>query len=116
MALAALLILSPNMNQAALAQQQPVVPDAPTPQPRPALTGLDGSPITPGKGAGTESTATTSTSGTAEQEQTAPSSRAPSTQGKDEVQTTPPEMPAPGEGMTKLTNFVVDVNFVEVPV
>jgi VWFA-related protein len=116
MALAALLILSPNMSPTALAQQQPVVPDAPTPQPRPPLTGLDGSQITPGKGAGTESTASTSTSGTAEQEQTAPSSRAPSTQGKDEVQTTPPDQPSPGEGMAALPHYILNVNFVEVPV
>lgn len=116
MALAALLNLSPNTSPAALAQQQqPAVPDAPTPQARPPLTGADGTPITPGIGAGKES-AEPASSSTAPDQQSAPSSQAPSAQGKDEVQTTPPEMPAPGEGMTALAHFVVNVNFVEVPV
>ena len=117
MALAALVNLSPNMSPAALAQQQqPAVPDAPTPQARPPLTGVDGSPITPGIGAGKESATPTSSSTSSAQEQAPPSSQAPSAQGKDEIQTTPPEMPAAGEGMTALTRFVVNVNFVEVPV
>ena len=117
MALAALVNLSPNMSPAALAQQQqPAVPDAPTPQARPPLTGVDGSSITPGIGAGKESATPTSSSTSSAQEQAPPSSQAPSAQGKDEIQTTPPEMPAAGEGMTALTRFVVNVNFVEVPV
>jgi len=117
MALAALLNLSLNMSPAALAQQQqPAVPDAPTPQARPALTGVDGTPITPGKGAGTESAGDTSSSTGPDQQQSAPSSHAPSAQVKDDVQTTPPELPAAGEGMTALTRIVLNVNFVEVPV
>jgi VWFA-related protein len=117
MALAALLTLSPNMSPAALAQQQqPAVPDAPTPQARPPLTGADGTPITPGIGAGKESAAAPMPSSTTPDQQFAPSSQAPSAQGKDEVQTTPPELPAAGEGMSSLAHFVVNVNFVEVPV
>jgi VWFA-related protein len=57
-----------------------------------------------------------SSSNPAAQQQAAPSSQAPSAQGKDDFQTTPPEMPAPGEGIAALTRFVVNVNFVEVPV
>jgi VWFA-related protein len=114
MALAALLNMSPISSPAALAQQQqPAVPDAPAPQARQPLTGLDGSPITPGKGAGIEQQEPTSSSTAPEP---APTTPAPPAQTKDEVQTTPPEMPAPGEGMTALTRFVVNVNFVEVPV
>ena len=117
MALAALLNLSLVVCVAALAQQQqPAVPDAPTPQAPPPLTGADGTPITPGKGAGTESATPTSSSASPDQQPSAPSSQAPSAQGKDEVQTTPPDMPAAGEGMTALTRFVLNVNFVEVPV
>src|ERR1035441_1193512 len=115
MALAALLNLSPSLSPAALAQQQqPAVPDAPTPQAHPPLTGMDGSPITPGKGAGTEEAAPTSSSAAPAP---APSSQPPSAQTKDEVQTTPPELPAPGEGMAALGRILVlNVNFVEVPV
>jgi VWFA-related protein len=123
MALAVLLIacgrfhsLSPTVSAAALAQQQqPAVPDAPTPQARPPLTGADGTPITPGIGAGKESAAPTSSSTFPNQQQSAPGSEAPSAQGKDEVQTTPPELPAAGEGMHSLT-LHIEVNFVEVPV
>ena len=57
-----------------------------------------------------------SSSNPAVQQQAAPSSHAPSSQGKDDFQATPPEMPAPGEGIAALTRFVVNVNFVEVPV
>ena len=116
MALAALLSSSLYLSPAALAQQQqPAVPDAPTPQAQPPLSGVDG-PITPGKGAGDVPPGPNSSSNPPAQQQPAPSSQAPSAQGKDEVQATPPEMPAPGEGMAALTRFVVNVNFVEVPV
>jgi VWFA-related protein len=101
-------------------QQQPTVPDAPTPQaPRP-LSDVNG-PITPGKGAGDVTPGPTSSSNPPVQQQSAPggqepSSLAPSSQGKDEFQTTPPEIPAAGEGFEKVATFVVRVNFVEVPV
>jgi VWFA-related protein len=100
---------------AAPAQQQPAVPDAPTPQ-VPPLSGVDAGPITPGKGAGTEQTGPGSTSSSSAPDEPAPASQAPSSQGKDTFQTAPPELPAPGEGMTALTRLVVNVNFVEVPV
>jgi len=118
MALAALLNISPNLSPAALAQQQqPTVPDAPAPQTPPPLTGVDGTPITPGKGTGNEPAAPASSSATPNLQQAPPSSQAPSTQGKDEVQTTPPEMPAPGEGVEKTATIIrLNVNFVEVPV
>ena len=117
MALAALLSSSLFVSPAVLAgQQQPPVPDAPTPQAPPPLSGVDGTPITPGKGGGEALPGPNSSSNPPAQQQPAPSSQAPSTQGKDQVQSTPPEMPAPGEGMATLTRFVVNVNFVEVPV
>jgi len=115
MALAAVLNLSTILSPAALAQQQPAVPDAPTPQARPPLTGLDGAPITPGIGAGKEQADSTSSSSTTDQQQL-PQSQAPSVPAKDQFQTTPPDLPAPGEGMSKLPTYVVNVNFVEVPV
>jgi VWFA-related protein len=116
-ALAALLSSSLGLSVAVLAQQQqPSVPDGPTPQAKPPLSGLDGTPITPGKGAGDVLPGANSSSNPSAQQQPAPSSQAPSAQGKDTFQTALPEMPAPGEGMAALTRFVVNVNFVEVPV
>ena len=115
MALAAIISASLNLSPAALAQQQQqAVPDAPTPQARPPLKGADGGPITPGIGAGTEQESSTSSSAAPDEQQPAPS-QAPSAQGKDQFQTTPPEMPAAGQGMSALT-IHIDVNFVEVPV
>ncbi|MGA2651122.1 MAG: VWA domain-containing protein [Terracidiphilus sp.] len=120
-ALAALLTLGSNLTQAALAQQQSSVPDAPTPQAPPPLTGPGGAPITPGHGSGTEPAGGTSSSASSsatpdQADPNAPSSRAPSSETKDEAQPTPPQLPAPGEGMEALTHLVVNVNFVEVPV
>jgi VWFA-related protein len=115
-ALAALLSSSLSLSPAALAQQQQsTMPDAPAPQaPRP-LSDLNG-PITPGKGAGEATSGTTSSTNPAA-EQAAPVSQAPSTQGKDTVQTAPPEMPAAGEGVEQTTTLIrMHVNFVEVPV
>jgi len=117
-ALAALLSLCPNshLSMAAVAQQQqPVVPDAPTPQaPKPLASDVNG-PITPGQGAGETTTGPTSSSNPPVQ-QSAPARQAPANQGKDQVQTAPPEMPAAGEGVESVTKLVVRVNFVEVPV
>jgi VWFA-related protein len=115
-ALATLLSSSLSLSPAALAQQQQsTMPDAPAPQaPRP-LSDLNG-PITPGKGAGEATSGTTSSTNPAA-EQAAPVSQAPSTQGKDTVQTAPPEMPAAGEGVEQTTTLIrMHVNFVEVPV
>jgi VWFA-related protein len=76
---------------------------------------MDGSPITPGKGEGTEQEAAPTSSSTAPAP--APSSQPPSAQTKDEVQTTPPELPPPGEGMAALGRILtINVNFVEIPV
>ena len=71
--------------------------------------GADGTPITPGKGVGTEpvpSSASSSTSATPP----APSSTAVAPPAKDDFQTTPPE------GADALPTFHLNVNFVEVPV
>ncbi len=114
MALAALLMTGPTWGSLALAQQQPAVPDAPTPQPRPSLSDVNG-PITPGKGAG-DVQAGPSSSSTPGQQKEVPSSLPPSSQGKDTFQTTPPEMPAPGDALSAIPKFVIHTNFVEVPV
>ena len=115
MALAALLSSTPSLTPAALAQQQGSVPDAPTPHaPRP-LSDVNG-PITPGKGAGDEQPGPNSSSSPTSP-QSAAESQAPSSQGKDLVQTAPPEMPAAGEGFGTATKLgTINVNFVEVPV
>jgi VWFA-related protein len=112
MALAALL----SSSLIALAQQQqPSVPDAPTPQAPPPLSNVDG-PITPGKGAGDVPPGTSSSSNTPAQ-QPVPSSLPPAAKEKDEIQTKPPEMPVNGEGVEKTTTLIrLNVNFVEVPV
>jgi VWFA-related protein len=73
------------------------------------LTGVDGTPITPGKGVANEPAAPSSSSAAPNQQQ-APSSQPPSSQGKDEFQTALPE------GADALPRFRVTVNFVEVPV
>jgi len=102
-------------------QQQTAVPDAPAPQAPPPLSGVGG-PITPGLGAGDQPASSSSTSAPSQQQgpsgdQAAPSSQAPSAQGKDEYQNTAPLLPAAGEGMDALkTSITVRVNFVEVPV
>jgi VWFA-related protein len=98
-----------------MAQQQPAVPDAPAPQAPPPLSGVDG-PITPGLGAGDVQQGSSSSTTAPAQEQPAPSTHAPSAEGRDTIQTTPPEMPASGEGVPAVARFVVNVNFVEVPV
>jgi VWFA-related protein len=115
--LAAILSLGLVVSPAAFAQQQqPAVPDAPTPQAPPVFKGADGSAITPGKGAGDELPTGPNSSSTAPgDDQAPPSSLAPSTQGKDTFQEAP-ELPAAGEGISKLTTLHIDVNFVEVPV
>jgi VWFA-related protein len=113
-ALAAVLSGMIGVCAAARAQQQPAVPDAPTPQAHPPLTGADGSAITPGKGAGTEQAGPTSSSTSAAD----PTVQSPTTPpARDDVQTTPPDQPAAGEGMSAVTTIIrTYTNFVEVPV
>jgi VWFA-related protein len=107
--------LSTNPGLSALAQQpQPPVPDAPAPQAARPLSDVNG-PITPGQGAGDIPPGSTSSSNPQGQ-QPSPSGQAITSQVKDEVQTTPPEMPASGEGFDKVTTFIKQVNFIEVPV
>jgi VWFA-related protein len=116
-AIALAALLSSSLSWTAPAQQQqPTVPDAPTPQAPKPLSDVDG-PITPGKGAGNEQPGASSSSNPSAQPQRAPSSQTPGTQGKEEVQTTSPEMPAAGEGVEKVSTLIhLNVNFVEVPV
>lgn len=122
-ALAALLGSSLYLNPLLLAQtQQSAVPDAPVPQAGTPLSGVNG-PITPGQGAtGVQDSAPDSTlnpspatsnptppsANLPQQEQPAPASQPPA---KDDVQTAPPEL-----GAAAVTKYVVNVNYVEVPV
>ena len=121
LALAAVLNMGSVSTTAALAQQQQsAVPNAPAPQTPPRLTGTSG-PITPGLGAGDEPSAANSSSAAPGQQQapaTGSSSSSQSVVGqpKDEIQSTPPETPAAGEGAAATARYVVNVNFVEVPV
>ena len=120
-ALAAVLNLSLALAPAARAQQEPAVPDAPTPQPHTPLNALN-VPITPGKGEGNPpdgsgSPSAASSSADIPPQQPAPSSLPPASQASDTFQTTPPQIPATGEGVDKaVSNIVINVNFVEVPV
>jgi VWFA-related protein len=98
------------------------MPDAPQPQaPKPLSSDVNG-PIIPGKGAGETPSGPTSSSNPPAQQPPAPSRPEPSSQaltdqGRDQVQTTPPEQPAAGEGVEKVTHLgVINVNFVVVPV
>ena len=115
-ALAALLSSSLFLSTATLAQkQQSAVPDAPAPQAPQPLSDVSGS-ITPGQGAGDASTSPTSSS--TAPAQAAPSNQAPSSQDTDDkIQSTPPQMPASGEGVQAVSTMLrVHVNFIEVPV
>jgi VWFA-related protein len=109
-------LLSLNLAPLALAQQAQQapssLPDGPAPQPQQApLTSLTG-PIKPGGGAGPEASGSSSSTA-APNQQPAPTPPPP----KDEIQTTPPELPAPGEGFDKTETVIrLNVNFVEVPV
>lgn len=110
-ALAALLGFTLNLGPGALAQQQNPVPDAPAPQAPKPLSDVNG-PITPGLGAGKESSTSTSSTDSPSQAPE-PGSQAPTPEGKDTVQATPPEMLSVADTATKLKIFAT---YVEVPV
>jgi VWFA-related protein len=68
-------------------------------------------------GAGNEPSAASSSSTLPAQQQVPATSQESTVQQiKDEIQATPPEIPMAGEGVASTTRFVVNVNFVEVPV
>jgi VWFA-related protein len=106
---AALLIAGLALVPVTAAQQQPSVPDAPTPQAPPPLHGADG-PITPGIGGGPQSNAPGSSSTTGEP-QPASTTPPPATPPSQDTQTTPPE-----EGGAAAARFVMQVNEVVIPV
>lgn len=96
---------------AAAQNQQSNVPDAPAPQKTQALPGIAG-PITPGLGApASQNSSSTQTPAPAPQTAAPPPPPPPPPPQADDFQKTAPE-----EGQAALTRFVVDVNFVEVPV
>ncbi|MGB6191675.1 MAG: VWA domain-containing protein, partial [Terracidiphilus sp.] len=98
----------------AAGQQQPAVPDAPTPQGNAPLGDLTNG-VKPGMGAG-NSNSSTGTAPGQEQPATQPppsQTAAPSTP----LQTTPPELPAPGEGPERIGTVIrTYTTYVEVPV
>ena len=100
------------LNPVALAQkQQSTVPDAPTPQGPPQLSGVNGTAIAPGKGSEEAPANPTSSSASPVQQQPAPATQPPpAAPVKDTVQTAAPE------GSDAMPRFVLNVNFVEVPV
>ena len=109
------LTLAPGVAPQEAQQQQPSsLPDGPAPQPQQVpLTSLTG-PIKPGGGAGTESNGSSSSSGSPNQP---PAPEQPPPPARDEIQTTPPEVPPAGEGFDKTQTVIrLNVNFVEVPV
>ncbi len=112
-ALAALLSSGLILSGGALAQKQQSVPDAPTPQPPPSLGSVDG-PVTPGIGATGTPSGPNSSSATGQpqpEQPPPPSSQPPVDQPKVDTQAVPPET-----GSGALARFVVQVNFVQVPV
>jgi VWFA-related protein len=109
--LAALLGFNLNLSPAALAQQQNPVPDAPAPQAPKPFSDVNG-PITPGLGAGKETPASASSTDSPSQAPE-PGTVAPSSEGKDTVQATPPELLSAADTATKL---VINTTYVEVPV
>jgi VWFA-related protein len=113
------LILGLFLNAAALAQQeqqQPAVPDAPAPQSPAPLTDVTTGPITPGIGAGSEPSATDGSGNSSSDQQPTPGAPPPD-QSKDQIQATPPELPAPGQGMDTIAGaYRINVTYVEVPV
>lgn len=103
-----ILVLSAVALQAQQAQE-PAVPDSPTPQSSP-LAGIKNE-VAPGKGEANSDTAGASSS-VADK---APS--LPSASKTQDVQTTPPEQPKPGEAYETIKNaLTVNVNYVDLPV
>lgn len=92
------------------AQQQPAIPDAPSPQPGP-LNSLSG-PVTPGIGAGSQSTSAGATGNSANQPAMPPKPATPS-QPPTPVQTTPPEVVNAQDYGTIIHTYTT---YVEVPV
>ncbi|MFP5277889.1 MAG: VWA domain-containing protein [Acidobacteriota bacterium] len=111
LALAALLGSGLALVSAAAGQQESPVPNAPTPQHDQALPGAAG-PIIPGSGTGLPAAPAASSSKPAQKAPPPPPPPpAPPKSGLDKVQTAPPQ-----EGEAAASRFVVNVNFVEVPV
>jgi VWFA-related protein len=102
-----------------LAQTQQSVPDAPTPQAPPPLPGVSGG-ITPGAGSGPAPASSSSPSSSdsapvpAPAEEPAPQPVEPTPISAPAAPGDTEQGPAPASG--NIANFVVDVNFVEVPV
>lgn len=108
----------------ASAQSQSAIPDAPAPQPAAPLSGTNG-PITPGSGTktpldeGSSNSATPPPAPQQQQQQPAPPPPPPVAQQPAQQPAAGNDNngePAPEQGGAALTKFVVNVNFVEVPV
>ncbi len=126
--LVGLLALGLNPNSAGWSQsQQSNVPDAPTPQAPPPLPGINGA-ITPGQGAGTEATnapaQSASPSGSASSSASSPASNgeepaataSPAPQSGSQPSSSEESAQTPPPAGGSIAPFVINVNFVEVPV
>lgn len=93
-------------------KQQPAVPNAPTPRAAPPLIDVAG-PIAPGQGASAPAAGSSSSSPASSPQQPPPlpAPPPPSSQPSSSVQAEPP-----AEGSRALAQFVINVNFVQVPV
>jgi VWFA-related protein len=94
-----------SQSQSQSQSQDQSVPDAPSPQ-DPDSLGKITSGVTPGRGA----------QGTPADQGTNTTQVAPTTSGQDQVQQTPPVVPAPGQLQKDLATFRTTVNYVVVPV
>ncbi len=106
------------MDRAALAQTQQSVPDAPTPQAPPPLPGVSSEGITPGEGAGPAASSSSSTASPATapaaEEPAAPAAPPPAPASQPPASADTSQGPPPAGG--SIAPFVIDVNFVQVPV
>ncbi|MGO8758471.1 MAG: VWA domain-containing protein [Terracidiphilus sp.] len=94
-------------------QQQTPVPDAPTPQAPPTLPGMNGQ-ITPGIGSN-EAPTTPDSSSAPNQPQKQPE-QPPTPASQEPAVEQAPQATPPEEGRPAMAQFVVQVNFVQVPV
>lgn len=112
-------VLSSGLIFSTAVSAQQGVPDAPAPQNPTPLTNVTNGPITPGLGAGPESSAAApgAAPNSSSAQQPTPGTQPPPSQAKDQIQSAPPELPEAGEGVEKVAAaFRINVTYVEVPV
>ena len=119
LAIAVSVSLGLSVGEVVLAQNQQSVPDAPAPQAPPPLPGINGA-ITPGAGTGPAATGGSSSSDSAPaapaEEPAAPVTPPPAPASQPPASTETDNNPGPAPAGGSIQPFVIDVNFVEVPV